>query len=133
MGGFFLAFSFCELLSLPGCVDCFQACDAAACPVRAYGCAHPPIELGLGVACPIGFAPVAANLITLVGVVGVSQALFQERRIRRARLGTVFNLPMSKVTFIKDGVMAALAAGRLWRLFVKGNGSDSCTTPSRSS
>jgi hypothetical protein len=32
----------------------------------------------------------------LVGILGVSQALFQKGRIQCACLGTVFNLPMSK-------------------------------------
>lgn len=120
MGGFFLAFSFFKLLDLQGFVDSFQSYDVVARPVRAYGYAYPFIELGLGVAYLVGFAPVATNLVTLVvmlvGIVGVSQALFQKRRIQCACLGTVFNLPMSKVTFIEDGVMAAMAAAMLWGL-----------------
>src|SRR5690606_39318746 len=91
MGGFFLAFSFFKLLDLQGFVDSFQSYDALARPVRAYGYAYPFIELGLGVAYLVGFAPVATNLVTLVvmlvGIMGVSQALFQKRRIRCACLG----------------------------------------------
>lgn len=122
MGGFFLAFSFFKLLDLRGFVDSFQTYDVVARPVRAYGYAYPFIELGLGVAYLVGFAPVVTNSVTLVvmlvGIVGVSQALFQKQRIQCACLGTVFNLPMSKVTFIEDGVMAAMAAAMLWGLFV---------------
>ena len=122
MGGFFLAFSFFKLLDLRGFVDSFQSYDVVARPIRSYGYAYPFIELGLGVAYLVGFAPVATNLVTLVvmlvGIVGVSQALFQKRRIQCACLGTVFNLPMSKVTFIEDGVMATMAAVMLWGLFV---------------
>lgn len=122
MGGFFLAFSFFKLLDLRGFADSFQSCDVLARPVRAYGYAYPFIELALGVAYLVGFAPVATNLVTLavmlVGIIGVSQALFQKRRIQCACLGTVFNLPMSKVTFIEDGVMAAMAAVMLWGLLV---------------
>ncbi len=120
MGGFFLAFSFFKLLDLRGFVDSFQTYDVVARPVRAYGYAYPFIELGLGVAYLVGFSPVATNLVTLVvmlvGIVGVSQALLQKRRIQCACLGTVFNLPMSKVTFIEDGVMALMAAAMLWGL-----------------
>lgn len=122
MGGFFLAFSFFKLLDLQGFVDSFQSYDVLARPVRAYGYAYPFIELGLGVAYLVSFAPVVTNFVTLVvmlvGIVGVSQALFQKRRIQCACLGTVFSLPMSKVTFIEDGVMAAMAAAMLWGLFM---------------
>jgi hypothetical protein len=80
------------------------------------------VELGLGVAYLAGLAPVATNLVTLVvmliGLVGVSQALLQKRRIQCACLGTVFNLPMSRVTFIEDGLMAAMAATMLAALLV---------------
>ena len=122
MGGFFVAFSFFKLLDLRGFVDSFQTYDVLARPVRAYGYAYPFIELGLGVAYLAGFAPVVTNLVTLtvmlLGLVGVSQALLQKRRIQCACLGTVFNLPMSKVTFIEDGLMAAMAATMLVGLLV---------------
>lgn len=122
MGGFFLAFSFFKLLDLRGFVDSFQTYDVVARPLRAYGYLYPFIELGLGVAYLIGLAPVATNVVTLVvmlvGIVGVSQALLQKRQIQCACLGTVFNLPMSKVTFIEDGVMATMAAAMLWGMLV---------------
>lgn len=114
MGGFFLAFSFFKLLDLRGFVDSFQSYDVVARPLRSYGYAYPFIELGLGVAYLTRLAPVVTNAVTLVvmlvGIVGVSQALFQKRQIQCACLGTVFNLPMSNVTFIEDGVMAVMAA-----------------------
>lgn len=120
MGGFFLAFSFFKLLDLRGFVDSYQTYDVLARQVRGYGYAYPFIELGLGVAYLLGIAPVVVNWVTLIvmliGIVGVSQALWQKRQIQCACLGTVFNLPMSKVTFIEDGVMAAMAAGMLWSL-----------------
>lgn len=122
MGGFFLAFSFFKLLDLRGFVDSFQTYDVVARPLRAYGYLYPFIELGLGVAYLVGFAPVATNVVTLVvmlvGIVGVSQALLQKRQIQCACLGTVFNLPMSKVTFIEDGVMAIMAVAMLWGMLV---------------
>ena len=46
----------------------------------------------------------------LVGSVGVVQSLLNKRQIRCACLGAVFNLPMSTVTLLEDGVMAAMAA-----------------------
>lgn len=113
MGGFFVAFSFFKLLDLRGFVDSFQTYDVVARPVRAYGYAYPFVELGLGVAYLVGLAPVATSAVTLavmlVGLVGVTRALLQKRRIRCACLGTVFNLPMSRVAFIEDALMAGMA------------------------
>lgn len=122
MGGFFTAFSFFKMLDLRGFVDSFQTYDVLARPVRPYGYAYPFIELTLGVSYIVGFAPVATNIVTLIvmltGVVGVSQALLQKRQIQCACLGTVFNLPMSTVAFIEDGLMAAMAVGMLVGLLI---------------
>lgn len=117
MGGFFIAFSFFKLLDLQGFVDSFRSYDIAAREVSAYGYLYPFIELALGVAYLTGFAPLVTNIVTvvimLIGIVGVTQALWQKRRIQCACLGTVFNLPMSKVTFIEDGLMAGMAAAMI--------------------
>jgi hypothetical protein len=122
MGGFFLAFSFFKLLDLRGFAASFQTYDVVARPVRAYGYAYPFMELTLGVAYLVGLAPVATNLVTLVvmlvGLVGVTGALLQKRRIQCACLGTVFNLPMSKVAFIEDALMAGMALVMLAALLV---------------
>ena len=113
MGGFFLAFSFFKLLNLRGFVDAYQTYDVLARPVRAYGYLYPFIELALGIAYVARLAPVVTNLVTLVvmlvSAVGVTQALLQKRRIQCACLGTVFNLPMTKVTFVEDALMAGMA------------------------
>jgi hypothetical protein len=117
MGGFFVAFSFFKLLDLRGFVDSFQTYDVVARRARAYGYVYPFIELGLGMAYLAGFQPITTNLATLVvmlvGIIGVTQALFQKRRIQCACLGTVFNLPMSKVTFVEDALMAGMALAML--------------------
>ncbi len=114
MGGFFLAFSFFKLLNLRGFVDAYQTYDVLARPLRAYGYVYPFIELGLGIAYVARLAPVVTNLVTLVvmllSAVGVTQALLKNRRIQCACLGTVFNLPMTKVTFVEDALMAGMAA-----------------------
>lgn len=122
MGGFFVAFSFFKLLNLRGFVDAYQTYDVVARPVRAYGYAYPFVELALGVAYLVRLAPVVTNLVTLavmlVSVVGVTQALLQKRRIQCACLGTVFNLPMTKVTFVEDALMAGMALVMLVGLWV---------------
>lgn len=117
MGGFFLVFSFFKLLNLRGFVDAYQTYDVVARPVRAYGYAYPFIELALGVAYLVRLSPVVTNLVTLVvmlvSVVGVTRALLQKRQIQCACLGTVFNLPMTKVTFVEDALMAGMALAML--------------------
>ncbi len=117
MGGFFLAFSFFKLLDVRGFADAFQTYDILARGSRAYGYAYPFIELALGIAFITSFQPVATNAVTLaitgIGTLGVTQALVQKRRIKCACLGSVFNLPMSKVTFFEDTLMAGMAAAML--------------------
>ena len=114
MGAFFLAFSFFKLLDLRGFADAYRGYDVVARRVPAYGYAYPFIELLLGAAYVTGFQPAATNLVTLVVMavssVGVIQSLLNRRKIRCACLGTVFNLPMSTVTLVEDGLMIAMAA-----------------------
>lgn len=114
MGAFFLAFSFFKLLDLRGFADNYRSYDVVAKRVPAYGYVYPFIELLLGVAYVTAFRPFATNLVTLVVMfvssVGVIQSLLNKRKIRCACLGTVFNLPMSTVTLVEDGVMVAMAA-----------------------
>jgi copper chaperone CopZ len=113
MGGFFIAFSFFKLLDLRGFFSSYQTYDVLARRSVAYGYAYPFIELSLGAAYLVGFQPTITNVATLVimilGLVGVTQALLAKRKIQCACLGTVFQLPMSSVTFIEDGLMAGMA------------------------
>lgn len=117
MGAFFVTFSFFKLLDLPGFASAYRTYDLVARRFPAYAWAYPFIELGLGVACIADFQPRAVNLLTLmvmtVSILGVLQSVLQRRRIRCACLGTVFNLPMSTVTLIEDGLMILMAAAGL--------------------
>lgn len=121
MGGFFIAFSFFKLLDLRGFVDSFQTYDVLARASRSYGVLYPFLELTLGIAYLVNFQPIIVNGVTLavmlLGLIGVTQALLQKRQIQCACLGTVFNLPMSQVTFIENGTMAVMAAWMLLQQF----------------
>lgn len=121
MAGFFLVFSFFKMLDVTAFADAYRSYDVVAARWPAYGYAYPFLELGLGLAYLANVAPVATNLVTLavmgVSAVGVVKALLARRKIRCACLGTVFNLPMSKITLIEDGLMIVMAAGMLvWLL-----------------
>ena len=78
------------------------------------GRVYPFIELALGICYLTAFAPLATNLancaIMLIGTAGVGRSLLNKTEIRCACLGTVFNLPMSKVTLIEDLIMVVMSA-----------------------
>lgn len=122
MGGFFVVFSFFKLLDVRAFADAYSSYDIVAAKWFAYGYLYPFIELGLGVAYLTNIAPLATNAVTLVvmsvSAVGVVKTLLAGRKIRCACLGTVFNLPMSKITLIEDGLMAVMAAVMLVMLAV---------------
>jgi copper chaperone CopZ len=117
MAGFFLVFSFFKLLNLSGFAQAYRGYDLIAAKSSAYAYAYPFIELALGIAYLIRWNPVATNWITLavmlVSAAGVLNALNKRQLIECACLGTVFKLPMSKVTLIEDLSMAAMAAAML--------------------
>ena len=117
MGAFFLTFAFFKLLDLRGFVDSYRMYDIIAKRLPSYGFVYPFIELALGAGYIAGIQATAINLITLVVMfvssIGVIQSVFQKRRIRCACLGTVFNLPMSTVTLVEDGLMIAMATAAL--------------------
>ena len=117
MGGFFIVFSFFKLLDLRGFATAYRSYDIVARATPIWGFAYPFIELALGAAYITGWQPVAVNvatlLIMLVGAVGVLKALMHKRAIRCACLGTVLNLPMTKVTLVEDLGMALMAATML--------------------
>jgi hypothetical protein len=117
MGAFFLAFAFFKLLDLRGFADSYRMYDIIAQQTPSYGYVYPFIELALGAAYIAGIQPTAVNLTTLVVMsvssIGVIQSVIQKRKIRCACLGTVFNLPMSTVTLVEDGLMIAMAAAAL--------------------
>jgi copper chaperone CopZ len=114
MAGFFLVFSFFKLLDISGFASSYRMYDIVAKRVPAYGYVYPFIELALGAAYLTGFAPLLTNWVTLVvmsvSLVGVVQSVLDKRTIRCACLGSVFNLPMTTVTIVEDGLMIGMAA-----------------------
>lgn len=113
MGGFFVTFSFFKLLDLRGFADAYRSYDLVAKALPSYGYVYPFIELSLGLAYLMNLSPLWVNAITAlvmaVSLAGVLRAVISGRAIRCACLGTVFQLPMSTVTIIEDGLMLAMA------------------------
>lgn len=117
MGGFFLFFSFFKFLNLSGFADAFSTYDLIARKSRAYALGYPFVELGLGIAFVLGWFPVVVNLLTallmLVGSLGVWSVLRKKQVIQCACLGTVFDLPMTKVTLVENTLMFVMALAAL--------------------
>jgi copper chaperone CopZ len=121
MAGFFLTFSFFKLLDVQGFAGSYRMYDIVAKRIPAYGLVYPFIELALGIAYATGWNPVVTNALTLVvmgvSLVGVLESVLNKRKIRCACLGSVFNLPMTTVTIVEDGLMIGMAALMLvWML-----------------
>ncbi len=120
MSGFFLSFSFFKFLDLGGFADSYAMYDIVAKRFKSWGYIYAFIELGLGIAYAINFDHIITNWITLfvmtVSIIGVLQSVLNKRKIRCACLGAVFNLPMSTVTIIEDGLMIIMSLVMLFLL-----------------
>ena len=113
MGGFFLIFSFFKMLDLKGFADSYAMYDIVAKQFKPWGYLYAFVELGLGLAFALGLQLILINWITLVvmsiSIIGVLQSVLNKRKIKCACLGAVFNLPMSTVTIIEDGLMIGMS------------------------
>lgn len=113
MAGFFLVFSFFKMLNLNGFAESYVMYDVIARKFKAWAYIYAFVELGLGLAFALNLFPVFANAITLlvmsVSIIGVLQTVLNKRSIQCACLGAVFNLPMSTVTIIEDGLMIVMS------------------------
>jgi hypothetical protein len=49
-----------------------------------------------------------------VSIIGVLQSVLNKSKIKCACLGAVFQLPMSTVTIVEDGLMIAMSASMLF-------------------
>lgn len=120
MAGFFLVFSFFKLLNLKGFAESYVMYDVIAKQVPVWGYVYAIIELGLGIAYLINFNPLLTNWITFIvmtiSVVGVLQSVLNKKKIQCACLGAIFNLPMSTVTIIEDGLMIAMSGFMILKL-----------------
>lgn len=117
MAGFFIFFSFFKFLSLKGFADAFSTYDVLAKRSRAYALAYPFMELVLGIAFALGVFSTATNILTVVlmviGNYGIWLVLKRKGTIQCDCLGTIFNLPMTKITLFENSLMMAMALASL--------------------
>lgn len=113
MAGFFLTFSFFKLINLKGFKESYQMYDVIARRIPAWGYIYVFVELVLGIAYLIDFNPVVTNSVAFIvmslSIIGVLQTVLNKKIIKCACLGDVFNLPMSTVTIIEDGLMMIMS------------------------
>jgi copper chaperone CopZ/uncharacterized membrane protein YphA (DoxX/SURF4 family) len=113
MAGFFLTFSFFKMLDLKGFAQSYAMYDVIAKKVPAWGYVYAFLELSLGLAFALNYAPLYVNgftsVLMIVSLIGVLQSVLNKKQIQCACLGAVFNLPMSTVTIIEDGLMIAMS------------------------
>ena len=117
MAGFFLVFSFFKMLNLKAFAESYVMYDVIARKIPAWAYVYAFVELALGIAFLINFNPLVTNLVTVVvmtaSIIGVLQTVLNKKKIQCACLGAVFNLPMSTVTIIEDGLMIAMGVAML--------------------
>jgi copper chaperone CopZ len=121
MAGFFLIFSFFKMLDLDGFADSYAMYDVVARKFKSWGYLYALIELALGLSYALNLDPVVTNIVTIVvmtvSIIGVLQSVLNKKTIRCACLGSVFNLPMSTVTIIEDGLMIVMSILMLGSMF----------------
>jgi len=113
MAGFFLVFSFFKMLNLKGFAESYMMYDVLARKIPIWGYVYAFLELGLGISYLLNFNPLLTNAVTFIvmsiSIVGVLQSVLNKKKIQCACLGAVFNLPMSTVTIIEDGLMIVMS------------------------
>jgi len=118
MAGFFLVFSFFKLLNLKSFAESYSMYDIIAKKLYGWGYLYVFIEISLGMAYLTNFYPLVTNSTALVvmsiSIIGVLRSVLSKQTIQCACLGDVFNLPMSTVTIIEDGLMILMSGTMIW-------------------
>lgn len=113
MAAFFLIFGMFKVVRLRAFAEAYASYDLLAGRSRVYAHAYPFIEVALGLAYYLRWELTIVNWVALVlmavSTLGVGLALLRRRKIPCACLGTVFKLPMTKVTLAEDLLMLAMA------------------------
>jgi hypothetical protein len=106
------------MLDLKGFANSYSMYDIVAKKFTSWGYIYAFLELSLGLAFAVNFEPVITNTFTAVlmsvSLIGVLQSVLNKKKIQCACLGAVFNLPMSTVTIIEDGLMIAMSITMLF-------------------
>jgi hypothetical protein len=113
MGMFFLLLAAPKLFDWRGFAAGFAGYDVLARRSRTYALAYPFIEFALAGLYLSGFLPVFTALATLMlmilGNAGVVRVIRSGAKLKCVCAGSGFNLPVGRVTFAENTVMALMA------------------------
>lgn len=113
MGATLIALAYFKFLDLPKFAEAFSTYDPIAMKFYNYGYIYPFFELIAGIGFILSLQVEALSvfviLFLLSTTIGVIQALMQNRKFQCACLGTVFNLPLTKVTIVENILMIAMS------------------------
>jgi copper chaperone CopZ len=113
MAGFFLIFSFFKLLDLRGFSKAYARYDLIAQSWPRWGILYPFIELLLGSAYIVFSHSITLHTLTMavmiIGALGVGKSIGRGEEIQCACLGSVLQLPMTRVTLVEDIGMGLMA------------------------
>ncbi len=114
MAGFFIVFSAFKMLDLKGFATGYASYDLLAKKWFRYGYLYPFFELSLGILYLGNWLPTATQVSTVIlmgfSSIGVMISLIKKQPIKCACLGTLLNVPLSKITLIEDLLMVGMAA-----------------------
>lgn len=113
MASFFLVFGGLKLIKIKAFAMAYKEYDVIAMRSSFYAHLYPFLELGIGFALILNFAPMFTNWFTFIlmtiSAVGVYLKLRKKEEVPCACLGMVFKVPMTWVTLVEDLLMAAMA------------------------
>ncbi len=125
MAYFFLVFGLFKLTNLRGFADAYATYDIVAQKSRIYALTYPFIEIILGILYFFSLGGIYRDLFTFVlmsiGTLGVWKALQKKDDIPCACLGTLFSVPMTKVTLFENLFMALMALYMVLAIFTMGH------------
>lgn len=113
MGLFFLVFSFFKMLDIQGFAMSYMSYDILAAKWMKWGYIYPFFELAFGIGYLAGWQLFYLNILVAIvmgiSLIGVVKSVLNKKQIQCACLGTGFDLPMSTVTIVEDGLMVLMA------------------------
>jgi len=113
MGTVLVALSYFKLLDLPKFADGFSTYDPIAKRLHTYGYVYPFLELLSGIAFLMAFSIQLVSVLVIsflsITTYGVARALSEKHTLQCACIGTLFKLPLTKITIIENTLMIAMA------------------------
>ena len=113
MAWFFISFSYFKIINLKEFSISYSMYDILAKKWKKWWYIYAFVELWLWISYFAWFFPLIINILTFlimsISIIWVIQSVMKKQKIKCACLGAVFNLPMSTITIIEDGIMIIMS------------------------